>query len=442
MPTQEAAFAGSREKVISEVAFLPLVEEAAAGLLALREEVRHGESREWQRRFVSRLLKEVHHLRSVLNDYEAQENRLFGYFTELVAGIRGFGTVVYILKHLKERFVRSPLKGSLGFEAEFCAETQATLHFCGSTLRSLFAALTEECGRLGIRLPEVEPSDKVNGPAPLSIRQHLPHNLDEEEIGGEGEKVAQVAAGFLRCVEFYESFRPRRIEGLAELREFVLGRLDEERARRLESQMHAIQSKYDTYIQYTKSEAADPDLKRLRGIISLSLHLLEITTHLVHFYERHENDIRSAEAKERLAAVVDKAGVLDRAVNFSFRGAGWFLAEGRAICERLIPAYTSIREVSFTIPDDIRLHIRPAALIAAIVGHHGTPVKMRMGGNECDAESVTEVIFLAGSNPEAKEVVFKGDTRPLEDLKVLFEHGLRDHEHSRLSGLLPYLRKS
>ncbi|MCU0725823.1 MAG: HPr family phosphocarrier protein [Planctomycetes bacterium] len=438
----ETLFAGSREKVISVEEFLPVVTEAAAGLLALRDEVSRGENREWNRRFISRMLRDVQHLRTVLMDYEAQENREFSYFTEIAAGIRGFATLIYVLKHLKERYLRSPIRERNPTEDVFLVETQRTLVFCGRTLRSLFEALVEECGILGVGVPEAEPTEQANGSAPPAIRCHLPHNIGEEAIGGEGEMIAQVAAHFLRVADDYAALRPKHLATLGELRDFVLGKLDEEEARRIESSMHAIQSKYDTYIQQTRTEQADADLKRLRSIISLTLHLFEITTHAIHFYERHENDIRSASAMEKLAKIVDKTGVLDRAVNYAFRTAGTFIAAGREIATRLIPAYTSIRDITIPIPPDVRLHIRPAALIAAVVAHHGTPVRMRMGGHEVDAESVTEVIYLAGSNQDAREVSFLGDHRPLDDLRLLFEVGLQDDGHEKILARLPYLRRT
>ncbi len=439
MSVKDAIFTGSREQVIPEAAFLPILEEAAGGLLALRDKIDFGGEREWSRRFISRILKEVHTLRSLLMDFDAQENRAFSYLVELVAGIRCFGTVLYILKHLRARFLRSPLHDSLSWQDEFEKDQAETIAFCANTLRGLFAELLAECELLGIELPEAHPEEDEDEEGGAAVRQHLPHNLDEEEMHGEMDKVAQVATDFLRVADLNEALDPGRLATYPALREYVLGRLDEEQARSFESQVHAIQSKYDTYVQYTLSETQDSDLKRLRSVISLSLHLYEVTTHLIHFYERHENDIRADTTKERIARVVDKFTLLDRAVNYAFRTAGRFMAEGNSICTRLVPRYTSIRELRFVIPSDVRLHIRPAALIAAIVNHYGTPVTMKMGGGECDAGSVTDVIFLAGSNYDSSEVSFRGDERPLEDIEVLFAVGLYDEDHQEVKARLPYL---
>ncbi len=438
MTVQRPTFSGSREQIVTEEEFLLLLEEAASGVLALREKVRAGAGKEWRRRLVSSLLKEVHHLRTVLNDYSAKENRTFSYFVELVAGIRGFATIIYVLKHLRERFLRSPFRDA-PVASGFLAGISETLACCGRTLRALFSALLAECEQLGIELPEALPANEETAPGEHEVRPRLPHNIDEEEITGEGARIAEVASSFLRAVETYEGLVPPRLETYPELAEFVLRRLDEEEARTITNRVHTIQSKYDTYIQHTGAEARDPDLRRLRAVISLVLHLFEVTTYLVHFYERHENDIRSERTKERIAGIVDKKAVLDRAVNFAFRGAGWFMREGREICLRLLASHTSMQERTFRIPDDVKLHIRPASLIATIVNRYGTPVTMRMGGAECDASSVTEVIFLAGSHYDVKEVTFCGDERPLDDLAHLFEVGLTEEGLSELRRRLPYL---
>ena len=434
-------FTGSREKVITEGEFLPILEKAAMHLLELREIVRTGAGKEWSRRFVSVLIREVHGLRTVLNDYDAQENSTYSYFTELVAGIRSFAKVVYILKHLRERFLRSHLAENGEESRRFFQDTANALSFCGDTLRGLFDAFTVECEELGLELPTALSAEEVERARDSQFREHLPHNIDEEEMAGEDAKIAQVASSFLRAADFYESMAPpMELETYLELKRFVQERLDEEKARLIETSIHAIQSKYDTYIQFTGSESKNPELRKIRYVISLALHLFEATTHLIHFYERHENDIRSEAVKQRVSGVANKRAVLDCAVNYAFRSAGWLMSEGKASALLLIPEYTSIQEVVFPIPHDVRLHIRPAALIASIVTHHGTPVTMKMGDGECDAASVTDVIFLAGTNLDAREVTFHGDEAPIADLSVLFEVGLRDEGREELEERLAYLR--
>ena len=100
------------------------------------------------------------------------------------------------------------------------------------------------------------------------------------------------------------------------MRRYVLEVSDEEQCRFFQTRIHNLQSKYDTFVKATEAEQRDPDLKRFRGYVSITLHLIECMTQLVHFYERHENDIRGEQVKNRIAALIDKDEVLDRALNF------------------------------------------------------------------------------------------------------------------------------
>src|SRR5262249_14103524 len=153
------------------------------------------------------------------------------------------------------------------------------------------------------------------------------------------------------------------------MRRYVLDVSDEEQCRFFQTRIHNLQSKYDTFVKATEAERRDPDLKRFRGHVSITLHLVECLTHLVHFYERHENEIRGDQVKNRVAALIDKDAVLDRAVTFCLYYAHAYLNEGEPLAEQLVKRYTSQDRVELELPEGIHIHIRPASLIAEIVKH-------------------------------------------------------------------------
>ena len=76
----------------------------------------------------------------------------------------------------------------------------------------------------------------------------------------------------------------------------------------------------------------------------------------------------------------------------------------------------------------VELHARPVSLIARIVDHYGTPVQMTIGDTTCYAGSILQVLMAIGSNTDAREVTFEGDSKPLEDLRVLFDCGMGETE--------------
>ena len=86
------------------------------------------------------------------------------------------------------------------------------------------------------------------------------------------------------------------------------------------------------------------------------------------------------------------------------------------------------------------LHARPLSLIVSIVRHHGTAVDLVIDGESSVANSIMGLILFVGRHTGAQEVRFRGDRRPLEDLRLLFEHGLGENGMDHFPEQLWYLR--
>jgi phosphotransferase system HPr-like phosphotransfer protein len=73
------------------------------------------------------------------------------------------------------------------------------------------------------------------------------------------------------------------------------------------------------------------------------------------------------------------------------------------------------------IPKDRGFHSRPSLLVAKIVQHYGGEVKLYVGKDEFDASSVLDIQWAGGKikKEEIETVVFTGDSRALNDLKIL-----------------------
>ena len=97
-------------------------------------------------------------------------------------------------------------------------------------------------------------------------------------------------------------------------------------------------------------------------------------------------------------------------------------------------------ELVVELPEDLKLHARPASLVVGIVGHYGTPVELELDGQRCNAGSILELLVTVGSNPEARRYVFRGDENPLRDIGLLFQSGLGERGMDALPEQLAYLR--
>jgi phosphotransferase system HPr (HPr) family protein len=427
------------EEILPEGEFLRLLESSAAPLSRLASSLEALSPPDWPKKAYVALVQETNELESFLDDHGARNNRRFSFFTELVASIRWFGMAGHALHHLQTRFPDYGVPKETGEREEFLAGLRACRAFVSGSTLNLLRALEEEARALGLTSP-ADRLDLAQIPE-TAARRRLPRNVDEAaDLVDEAQKIAEVASKYLKAADLLRSLDLRPLGDPEALRRFVERHCNEEKARVYEATIHNIQSKYDTHIKSTALEAKDDRLLGLRGHVSIALHLLEIVTYLVHFYERHENDIRSESAKARIAALVDKNAVLRQAVDFALASAARFLERGRPFAEGVLPHYTKIRTLETALPDGVYLHARPASLIVSIVNHYGTPVEMEIEGNRCNAGSILQVMILAGSHADARVVRFQGDEKPLQDIRRLFEARLGEGGLEDLPRELDYLR--
>lgn len=431
----------SLDSIIHENEFLALLEKNMQSVFEIFNFMKTRDDSVLPRKFFAKLEEETNELESFLDDYDARNNKTYSYFAEIIASIRGFATACYILKHVLVRYPKYNLQDGDKERIKILAQALETLSFCVVSVKDLFAEVAKETqNNLGLPVPQDVKSEEAFLDK-LTRRKTLPHNVDEGNVTEERQRIAEVATKYLQAVRLFPKKPRKMLEEYEELKAYVEENLDEERARQLETVIHVIQSKYDTYIKGTNFESKYVQLTSLRGHVSMVLHLLEIVTQLVHFYERHENDIRFEKTKKQIAQIVDKQLLLSKVVNFGYKNASYYMMKGKPIAEEIIAEFTSFKEVEFDIPENVVMHARPASLIVHIVNHHGTPVEMEFGEQKADASSIMQVMMVLGYNSGCKKIFFRGDERPLNDLIMLFENDLGEKGLENLPPKLDYLKK-
>lgn len=428
--------------VFSEAEFVPLLKKRLAPLIDLCHEVRPERNcAAISKAMVSAIEDQAHDVETFLDDYDARSNKTFATITEYIACARGFAEIDRTIQHVMLRFSSYHAARASSFDDEFLSEASRTLVFADTSLRALLAATAREASRVVGGLAARRQRARAE-PVERAPRFHLPHDIDELAAMNERDKIAELASTYLTHKHTLDQLSEcKRIGDVADLRRYILDVSDEEQCRFFQTKIHNLQSKYDTFIKATEAEQSDPDLRRFRGYISISLHLIECMTQLVHFYERHENDVREEQVKNRIAALIDKDVVLDRAVNFCLYYTHVYLNEGAPLAERLVARYTSQEKLVVELPDGVNIHIRPASLIAEVVKYHATPVKITIGNDTRYAGSPLDILMAAGANSAERTITFAGDRRPLQDLKRLFEHRLGEDGLTRLPRQLSYLRR-
>ena len=432
----------SLEEVILEKDFVVLLKREAEPFFRLVNSLLAMPEGRWGKRHYHHLVQEAEELETFLDDHGAADNRTFHMFRELVASVRWVSATGFSVSHLIARMPGYGVDDSFGPQLLINGRTDmlAVRAFLNETTRDLVDALYEEAAGIDVPVPsEPLPEDTFAAPP---ARRRLPQNVGEEELVDEEQKIAEVASKFLAASDMIERAHVHRIEDPLERRRFLEACCSEEQARVYQATVHNLQSTYDTYIKQTVLEAKDARLAKLRGFSSVALHLLEGVTHLMHFIERHESGTRSAEAQHGIGRIIERARVEDVVLNQLLYWAAQSMIHGRTIAEDLLPAYTNVQELEVELPDNLKLHARPASLIVRIVGRYGTPVELSVEGETCSAGSILELLVTVGSHPDARLFSFRGDENPLRDIALLFQYGLGEEGLATLPPQLSYLSES
>lgn len=431
----------SLEEVIPEQAFADLLRAEGEAFFRLTNTLVRHRSENWTKRHYYQLLIDSDELESFLDDFGAGDNETYHVLRELVASVRWFALSGFNLTHLWGRLDSYHVAEIMPEEEAQQAREALELAkgFLTRAVEALLWAVREEARSVG-----AEPTAETFPEQNLALarpRLRLPRNVGEEVLVDEQQKVAEVASKFLAASEVLEGVSIRKVADPLERRSFLGNICSEAQARVYEATVHNLQSTYDTYIAHTGLEKGDDRLRRLRGCTSASLHMLASVTYLTHFVERHGGGRQSVAAEERIASLVSRDRVEDLILNVLLYWANQFMQRGRALALELLPAYTNVQELQVGLPEQFKLHARPASLIVGIVNHYGTPVEMEIEGESCNAASILELLVTIGSHPEARQFTFRGDENPLRDIGRLFEHGLGERGMGALPEGLEYLRR-
>lgn len=411
---------------ISRGDFLAGVSEQMADFLTLIPFLKaDGSDRQnYTKRFYEYVTSHAELAETFLDSCGARENRAWFFLRELVAAIRCFAKVAYILCYFEIHvsWNHDPDEETV----EFRMIASQVREMFDQMLRRAFVKLEQEVRALGIAIPK---GDLTKDRFPhFMLPGQLYADLWVEKSSKEEEAIVKIATSYLEIAEEYTALGFCRIFSQQELLRVVPERVNEERLRTFEADVHNLQSVYDTYIQHTRMEAADSRLTRLREYVATALHLLEIATVLVHFHERHERNSRHAEIYERLQKITGTSRILDVMGNFALFYCTRFLAKGKQLSEETVMDYAQIQSKRIPVPKYRGFHVRPSTYVAKIARHYGVDIQMHLDDEVYDAGCVFD-LFRANEkiNMEKRRLIAQKlihaqhltPTRPSELMPVI-----------------------
>ncbi len=342
------------------------------------------------------LLSQSAQVEEVLDSYGARNNLHWHTFRSIVAAIKLFSNVSYELLHIQHSL---PYYRLLPLEQDFDRATQRALEFTSEILVEATDRILRQAERLGLWIPPLAPC--VDMYREVLPRGRLVQDLATRKSETVAKTVTTVATAFLNlAAETKPSLPSRRIDP-SEYPAFLAGPITEESLRSIEFRFHNLQSLYDTNVSKTEVEGIDKDLPVLRGHISVVLHLLRTATDFAHYYERHV-DSKTQLSGEYTLNLVPADKLLSKLMNYSVNFAGQYLASAVVLCREMLSRYTEVGSIEVPVPAYRGFHVRPSTLIAKLVLHYGSEVRMEMDDESYDASSPLE-LFRANEKINARK---------------------------------------
>jgi phosphotransferase system HPr-like phosphotransfer protein len=342
------------------------------------------------------ILSEATKIEELLDAYGVRNNQRWYPFRELVATIKLFANVSYILLHLKHSV---PTYNLLSIENDFLKATDEAFSFTCKILVSVVACLLKQAENLKIYLPEHIPGEKsfIEELPP----GQLPIDRKSRQVSSAEETVVYLATAFLNLADASSFLHIPHKERTQSYRDYIPDPISEEKLRNLEYKFHNLQSLYDTHISDSNVESLDENLPVLRGHVSVIFHLLETATALTHYCERHV--LISESKKVHInSCLIDYTPLFEVLVNYSLCFSSLYIKKGRKLCQLMLKSYAKQGQIVVFVPRYRGFHVRPSTLIAKIVNHYGSEVCMKLGSETYNA-SYTLDIFRANEVLNAKK---------------------------------------
>ena len=386
MKTVETPQNAEGPPLISDKAFAELIGRRSQTALRLATNMVSGQ---WDppvftRPLLGEMLHQATELEEVLDAYGTRNNQQWRPFRSIVAAAKLFANVNYTLLHIRHSI---PIYRLLDVEGDFAAATDEAMGFAGRVLLQIARRFLEQSRRLGVPLP-------AEGECGGDFQEQFPpgrlaDNYQVRKNANAAETVTYLATEFLRqAAESQLLHAPERV-GSAGDADGISKSLSEERLRRLQRRFHNLQSLYDTFVSDTDTERQDPDLPVLRGHVTVIYHLLETATQFAHYHERHMMDPTQGSSNDP-EGLVTGGRLLDVLMKYSLAYSSRYLVRARDLCQEMLKRYAEVGRVEVPAPKYRGFHVRPSTLVAKVVRHYGSDVKMELDGETFDAASPLE----------------------------------------------------
>ncbi|MFC1781905.1 HPr family phosphocarrier protein, partial [Planctomycetota bacterium] len=324
------------------------------------------------RPLLGELFSQSTQLEEFLDAYGAGYNCKWCGLRSLTAAIKGFSDIGYELLHIKYVL---PDYRLLPTGQDFTKATEQTFKFASDILLRICRQFIIRTKALGLSVPTDNGTD-ISYPEELPDGC-LPHLCERRQIEIASKTVTLLATAFLNLAAESRDVCAAARAKPEKYPDYLAGSVSEEKLRSLQLSFHNLQSLYDTYISGTEAAELDEDLPVLRGHISIVMHLLKMAMLFAHHYERHLKKQRCT-SPTRQAPLLSTEELLSVLMNYSITYTSLFIDCAVQLCQEKLKRYAEVVKIELPIPRYRGFHVRPSTLIAKLVQHYGSEVKMQL----------------------------------------------------------------
>jgi len=351
--------------IVAEEDFRKLIEKRAGTLLGLANYLSRCQrsSQILIRPLLGELLSQSIQVEELLDAYNARNNYRWCPFRSVVAAVKLFSDVTYELLHIRHVL---PAYRLMPINSDFVEATKQTLSFTGDILLSAAKLVLQQAEILKLAVPTGNAREKSY--VEELPQGRLPYSCQARNIETAAETVTSLATAFLNLAAESKDVR-------------VAGR--------------AKPQEYADYLENIVKE------EKLRSHISIVFHLLRTATLFTHHYERHLKR-QSCESPTRPNPLVKPEALLHVLMTYSVNHISLYITSAENLCRQILRRYAEIARIQVPVPRYRGFHVRPSTLIAKLILHYGSTVRMELDGHKYDAGKPLE-LFRANEQINAQK---------------------------------------
>lgn len=370
-------------RIISNEDFKDLIQDDLRDLVSLTMGMSKLTADKVNRPMLGRLLMEAEKCEELIDAYGIKQNAYWYPLRNSIGVIRSYSRVAYNLLHLR---YAAPYYNLIGIDSDFFIALEENIN-------ALFTSFIIRLDKIADFLHEVGLDDVIfnieNYPFSITdIDCQLEDTQEWTPLDSGAETAVFLASSFLNLAEdsrFVKEACQHKTEDFASI---IPDIVNEESLRLISNSFHNLQSKYDTNLYHSVITREDSNLPALRGQISVVFHLLETSTLLIHYFQRHELQIQTAQSEELQEQFQTLFNItVDFCLNYSQK----YISAAQNLCKNIIKSYSEEGSISVPIPNYRGFHVRPSTLIAKIVIHYGSEIEMKLGNHSYNAAMPLEL---------------------------------------------------